>query len=113
MSDRKLGLALMWFIPFIFTLACPFSVGDLGAWIQHGLYFLDHHEILKHDIYSVLPTSAMVYPTWGISIIYALIYKVSNLTAVCLFHAVLVMGILLGMVYQNSLLKLKNPNHPI
>jgi hypothetical protein len=101
---------MMGIIPLIFTVIGPFSAIDVAGWIAHGNYFLEHHTLLIHDIFSVLPTRPLVYPSWGIAVIYALIYRVSGLTAVCLFHSVLLCG-LLALIYQKSILTLKNPTH--
>jgi hypothetical protein len=123
---------MAWLIPLIFVVIGPYAVSDLAVWIAQGQYFLQHHQLLRNDIFSVLPTTPMVYPSWGISIVYALIYagaeRVLGFTAsasllsrferthtslviVCLFHS-LVLMYLLWIIYRASILKLVNPANP-
>lgn len=108
MSDRKLSVLLLWIIPLIFTMFGPFSIIDIANWITAGQYFLDHHRLMRSDVFSVLPTSLMIYPAWGISVLYALIYRVTDLIGVCIFHRLL-LCLLLWIIYSHSILKLPNP----
>jgi hypothetical protein len=108
MSDRQFRIVMAFVIPLIFTIIGPYSVNDLAGWIAHGLYFLDHHEVLRSDIFSVLPTRPLIYPAFGISVIYALIYRIGGLLSVCLFHYALLM-LLLWLVYRKSIFLLPNP----
>jgi hypothetical protein len=88
----------------------PFSAIDLAGWIAHGRYFLTHHEILRQDIFSVLPTRPLVYPAWGISILYALADRAGGFLAVCMLHVV-ALGVLLGILYWNSIARIQEaPN---
>lgn len=108
MSSRQLLLLVLWVLPLLYALTQPFSAIDLAGWVAHGRYFLDHHEILRHDIFSVLPTRALIYPSWGISIVYALVYRATDFLTVCLLH-VAALGALLAILYRHSIVKLQGP----
>jgi hypothetical protein len=112
MTHRQRALFMAWIIPMIFILLRPYSVIDLAGWIAHGRYFLDHHELLRNDIFSVLPTAPLVYPSWSISIIYAWIYRLGGLTTVCMAHFLLLM-VLLQIIYSHSIATLSNPTNRI
>jgi hypothetical protein len=68
-------------------------MGDLAIWIAHGKYLLQNGTILKHDIYSVLPTSDLIYPVL-VCWIYAFIEKFFGILGVSLFHKLLIIFVL-------------------
>ena len=109
MSHQRLTLVLLFLIPLIFVSFQAFSVGDLSVWIAHGLYFLRHHEILRQDVFSVLPTQPLVYPSFGISVLYALLYPYLGLSGVCFLHAIFVLPVILYLIYEQSIFNLKQP----
>ena len=47
---------------------------------------LENGEFLRKDIYSVLPTKELIYPSWGAGIIYAFLYKMGGVFSINLFH---------------------------
>jgi hypothetical protein len=112
MTNRQRAIFMAWIIPMIFLLVIPFATNDLAGWIALGRYFLDHHEILRNDIFSVLPTEPLVYPSWGVSVIYAWIYQWGGLKSVCLLHLIVLIAIL-HLVYSCSISNLKNPTNRI
>ncbi len=86
MPKKNFYLFLYFTIPILYFWTLPISTGDLGVWIAHGLYFLDNGEILRNDVFSILTTKSLIYPAWGSSIIYALIYKVGGLKLIFIFN---------------------------
>jgi len=98
-TDQKRALCFAFLIPILFTLFAPFSAIDLAVWIAHGEYFLHTGSLLRHDIFSVLPTSELIYPSAGLSIFYAWIYRWVGLSGVCLFHVFLVLPLVLFILY--------------
>jgi hypothetical protein len=88
----------------------PNSVGDLAVWIAQGRYFLEHGELLRHDIFSVLPTGELIYPA-GISILYGLLDRLGGLVAVSLLHKLCVL-LFLFILYFSSLRRLAAPWKP-
>ena len=117
MSNRALVLTLAFLIPVLIAVSGPFSVSDLAVWIALGKYFIAHGELLRHDIFSVLPTSEMIYPSWGISLLYALIYQIGErmsgnaggLLLVCLAHVLVALPALLWVIYRNSIFRISDP----
>jgi hypothetical protein len=99
-SDRKLALCFAFLIPLFFTLVMPFSAGDLSVWIAHGESFLQTGHILRHDTFSALPTSELIYPSFGISVLYALLYRSIGLLGVVLFHDLGILMLLLWILYR-------------
>ena len=55
---------------------------------------------MRHDVFSVLPTTEMVYPSFGASVLYSALYRYIGLVGVCIFHAVVVLPILLFILYR-------------
>ncbi len=90
----------------MYFLSLPITTGDLSVWIAQGKYILLHGEILRHDIYSVLPTKPLIYPV-GTCVLYALIYSFSGLIGVSLFHKLIIL--ILSHLWLGSLKKLQNP----
>jgi hypothetical protein len=112
MTNRQRAIFMAWITPMIFFLIIPFSVIDLLGWIAHGRYLLEHHQLLRNDIFSVFPTKPLVYPSWGISVIYAWIYQWGGLTTVCVMHLA-VLAAILQVVYSHSISTLSNPANRI
>jgi hypothetical protein len=99
---------LLFLIPLALFFSQPIGVGDLGIWIAQGLATLKAHALLRHDIFSAFPTKELVYPSWGISIVYALIYRLGGLDLVAILHPAAMM-VLLWILYSNSIFRLKKP----
>jgi hypothetical protein len=99
-TERRLTLSFAFLIPILFTLALPYTAGDLAIWIAQGNFFLQTHQILRHDIFSILQTGELVYPSFGISVVYALLYRAVGLLGVCLFHDVFVLLGILFLLYR-------------
>jgi hypothetical protein len=97
---HTLSLTLAFIIPILFMLAMPYAAGDLFIWIKLGNFILSSGAILRHDIFSVLPTTEMVYPSWGASVLYSFLYRFIGILGVCIFHAVVVLPILLFILYR-------------
>jgi len=77
---------LFFLIPQIILFSFPYVTGDLGFWTALGRDMIDHGRIITHDQYSVLETYPMVYPSWGISILYGLLDKIGGLELIFVFH---------------------------
>ncbi len=109
MSSQRLNRVLLFLIPFIFVSIQPWSASDLAVWIAHGLHFLEHHSVMRQDVFSVLPTSPLVYPAFGISVFYAFLYQWFGLAGVCFFHALVILPVILYLIYRQSLFRLPEP----
>lgn len=107
MSKQRFYYWLFFSLPIIYYLSLPITTGDLAVWVAQGKYFFSTGEILRHDIYSVLPTKNLIYPV-GTCLIYALTYFLGGLLAVSLFHKLILIGLLL-VWYKSSLQKIKEP----
>lgn len=70
-------------------------------WVAHGRYIIENSTILRHDIFSVLKTSELVYPVLT-CYLYALLDLVGGIGLVSLFHK-FVLVVILYFIYQNSL----------
>lgn len=77
---------LFFLVPQCILFIMPFVTGDLGFWTALGHDILRESQVITHDRYSVLETTPMIYPSWGISVVYALIDKLGGLEALYLFH---------------------------
>jgi hypothetical protein len=108
MQRNTLYRWLIVLVPLAVFLSQPIGVGDLAVWIAHGLAILKAHAILRHDVFSVLATRPLVYPSWGISVVYALFYKLGGLNAAALLHPG-VMILLLFLIYSKSVFRLERP----
>lgn len=107
MSRRSLYNYLFFLIPLVYFLSLPIVGADLAVWIAHGKYFLQTGSILRQDIYSILPTTDLIYP-FGSSVLYALIYSVAGLVGTSLFHKLAVLLISL-IWYKSSLCGSQSP----
>lgn len=106
MDKQKFYYWLFYLLPILYFLSLPIATGDLAVWVAQGKYFFLHGNILRHDIYSVLSTSELVYPV-GICVVYGLIYSFSGLLGVSLFHKLIL--ILISFIWHRlSLSKLKS-----
>jgi hypothetical protein len=99
-NEHKLSLCFLFLIPIFFTLAGPFTVIDLSVWIAHGELFLKSGIVPRHDVFSVLPTLELIYPSFGLSVVYALIYRAVGLLGVCLVHDIGVLSLILYIIYR-------------
>jgi len=106
-SRDRLYLVFFLLLPVIYFFSLPNSIGDLAVWIAHGNYLLQHHEILRHDIFSVLPTQEMIYSV-GSSLVYGIIYQLSGLDNVTVFHKMVILFICV-LWYRSSLKNLQSP----
>jgi hypothetical protein len=109
-TRRRLFTFLFFLLPILYYLSIPNSVGDLAIWIAHGRYFLEHQSLLRHDVFSVLPTSALTYPA-GLSVFYGLIDRLGGLVAVGLLHKICLL-FFLGVIYFSSIKDLADPWRP-
>ena len=107
MSRRTLYNYLFFLLPLIYFLSLPIATGDLAVWIAHGKYFLQTGNVLRHDIFSVLPTKDLNYPV-GSSVVYALIYNLYGLIGVSLFHKIILL-IISYVWFKSSLAKADSP----
>ena len=98
---------LFFLLPLLYYLSLPVSVGDLAWWTAYGNYFLSHGQLLVKDIYSILPTAELVYPTL-LAVIYGLLDFIGGLALVSLLHK-LVFLLTLLVIYRTSLGKMNAP----
>lgn len=77
---------LFFLVPQIILLSFPYVTADLGFWVALGRDMIEQGKIITHDTYSILETKPMIYPSWGISILYALIDKIGGLELLFIFH---------------------------
>jgi hypothetical protein len=85
--------------------------GDNGVWTKMGLHFLETASILKKDIYSVLPTKEMIYPSWGAGVLYGILYKIGDMFAINLFHkfVFMIFVVLTGReIFKNGEVRLRD-----
>jgi hypothetical protein len=93
MTRNNFFTYLYFILPVIYFVSLPIEMGDLAIWIAHGKYLLQNGSILRHDIYSVLPTSDLIYPVLVCGI-YALIENFFGILGVSLFHKLLIIFVL-------------------
>lgn len=106
-SRHCLYLTAFLLLPVIYFLSMPIFVGDLAIWIAHGKYLIEHGEILRRDIFSVLPTLDLIYSV-GSSFVYGFIYRFFDLDGVVIFHKLIVLAISI-LWYFSSFAKMKSP----
>lgn len=80
---------LYFLVPQLILFGMPYVTGDLGFWAALGRDILAQGKIITQDSYSVLATKEMIYPSWGISVIYGLVDKLGGLEALYIFHRLL------------------------
>ncbi len=107
LTRRRLYLFLFFALPFVYFMSVPISTSDLAIWALLGRYALEHGSLLRHDIFSFLPTTALVYPA-GICLIYAAFYAIGGLLLVSFLHK-LALLVLLALLYFSSLSRLASP----
>lgn len=107
LSKDKFYLWLFFLLPLIYFLSLPIATGDLAVWVAQGKYILSNHSILRNDIFSVLPTSALVYPVFT-CILYAIIYSFGGLIGVSLFHKSILL--LIQFLWSRSLIDKIRPD---
>ncbi len=77
---------LFFLLPQIILLSFPYVTADLGFWVALGRDMIDQGQLITNDTYSVLVTKPMIYPSWGISIIYGYLDKIGGLELIFFFH---------------------------
>ncbi|MDR3607416.1 MAG: hypothetical protein P4M08_08550 [Oligoflexia bacterium] len=107
LTRDHLYLFLFFALPLVYFQSLPIATSDLAIWIAMGRASLEHSSLLRHDVFSFLPTGELVYPA-GICLIYGTLYGLGGLIAVSLFHKAALFG-LLAMLYRASLAKLRAP----
>jgi len=106
MSRNSWYACLFVLIPSLYFMSLPSSVGDLAIWVSQGLYFIKTGQILRHDIFTIIPTEELIYPALT-CIIYGGLHKLGGLDAVVLFHRLLI--ILIGVFWlKKYITKTKN-----
>ncbi len=93
MTKKALYSFLFFLLPLIYFFSLPIEEGDLSVWIAVGKQTLNTNTLVKHDLYSVLPTSDFVYPVLT-TLIYAGIDKLGGILAVSIFHKLILVAIL-------------------
>lgn len=106
-TRHHLYLTAFFLLPIMYFFSLPIFVGDLAMWVTLGKHILTHGEILRQDIFSVLPTTEMIYSV-GSAWLYAVVYQFSGLDAVVILHRIFILGILV-LWYRSSFAHLKNP----
>lgn len=76
-------------LPVLYFVSLPIETGDLAIWVALGKQMLFQKEIVSHDSYSVLNSSAMVYPVLS-TFLYGVLDNVGGLFLISLFHKALV-----------------------
>ncbi len=85
------GFYILFGLSLLYLNSLPGISGDSGFWTRFGIHFLETGSILKQDIFSVLPTTKMITPSWGAGVLYAFLYKFGDMFAINLFHKIFFM----------------------
>ena len=107
MQRKQLYTCLFFFLPLLFYFSENISLVDLGIWIAQGRHALEHHQILRHDVFSVFSTGDLIYPV-GVCLFYGILDHFGGLLLVSFFHKLCVLTYL-GLVYYFCLKPLRNP----
>ncbi|MBL6989292.1 MAG: hypothetical protein ISR65_05925 [Bacteriovoracaceae bacterium] len=101
MTRDKFFTYLFVLVPIMVFFSHSIIDSDFFIWVQIGIDTIFSGKLITHDTYSYLPTKEMVYPAWGTSILYALLYKLTNIEAVSLIHklALLTFSLLVVRTY--------------
>lgn len=97
-------MAVHFLIPLVAIASLPFSPGDLSAWTALGVRTLRLHQLQRVDVFSVLPTRELIYPSWGPSLLYGALYPWTGIAGLCALHWIIPVLILLWM-YRASLFR--------
>lgn len=95
--DHLFDLAFI-FLPLIYFFSLPVWASDLSIWTALGVQNLNHGQLLSVDPFSFLPTTTMIYPSWGLCYLYGTIFLISGKWAMAmlsLFHKAVLFFILL------------------
>ncbi|MDD4973046.1 MAG: hypothetical protein PHY93_01780 [Bacteriovorax sp.] len=106
--------AFFFLLPLLYFLSLPVSTSDLAIWTALGVQGIKTGSIPIYDTFSILPTSKMIYPSWGISWLYGLIYLNTGkwgISFLSLFHKSVLL-LYLFLIYRWYLLKIPNRWHP-
>ncbi|MBC7539587.1 MAG: hypothetical protein H7281_12255 [Bacteriovorax sp.] len=112
-SRDFLYTAFFFLLPLLYFLSLPVSTSDLAIWTALGVQGIKTGSIPIYDTFSILPTSKMIYPSWGISWLYGLIYLNSGkwgISFLSLFHKS-VLFLYLFLIYRRYILKIPNRWH--
>jgi hypothetical protein len=109
--DRNFLYTVLFFIyPLILFQTFPVRSYDLGIWTALGAQSIKAGHLITTDTFSLLPTLKMIYPSWGLSLVYGVIYLNSGLwfiSALRIFHLVVLL-IFLVIVYKKYFHHLRN-----
>ena len=89
--------------PLIIALTFPIRGGDLGVWTAMGMASIKAGHLVTQDTFSILPTLKMVYPSWGISLVYGAINLAANENGVVwlsVFHKLILLGFLIRVYFK-------------
>ena len=84
--------------PLIIALTFPVHFNDLGIWTALGMESIRTGHLVTIDTFSILPTVEMIYPAWGISLVYGAINLAANENGIAwlnLFHKLVLVCFLL------------------
>ncbi len=98
---------LFFSLPVLYFLSLPIQTNDLAIWVAHGKYLLKSHSILRHDVFSILPTTEFIYPLLT-CILYAFADSLGGLIGVSLLHKLALFAILV-IWFSGSLSRISNP----
>lgn len=101
-------------LPLIYFLSLPVWTSDLAIWTALGVQGIKTGTIPIHDTFSILPTVKMIYPSWGISWLYGLIYLNTGkwgISFLSLFHK-MILFLYLFLIYRWYLRKLASRWNP-
>jgi hypothetical protein len=105
--------ALFFLYPLILFQTFPVRTFDLGIWTALGAQSIKAGHLVVQDTFSLLSTLKMIYPSWGLSLVYGAIFLNSGewfIAGLRLFH----LGVLLlflAIVYKKYFHPLQNRWH--
>ena len=111
MTRSSLYYWLFFLVPLFYFLSLPHFYPDVDIWLAQGLAILKHGTLFPPEEHIIGPVSQMIYPSWGASLLYALIYKLFSPWGrefLDLFHKLILVG-LLSIFYFKNLRQLRSP----
>ncbi len=95
---------LLFILPILFAFLGPYTLSDLGIWLEWGHQMVSQKTLWTTESRSVLSTLPPEFQSWSLSLLYYALFKLGGIFTVIYFHHVMIL-IIFYLIYNSSLFK--------
>ncbi len=95
---------LLFILPILFAFLGPYTLSDLGIWLEWGHQMVSQKTLWTTESRSVLSTLPPEFQSWSLSLLYYALFNLAGIFTVIYFHHLMIL-IIFYLIYSSSLFK--------